>query len=123
MRECFTCRKCGKAWRGSRAQHCPACHETFGGAYTADRHRIGRHGVHRGPKRRRCKTPREMESNGFHQRHGKWVRSVSQSLALRTTNGDGGAEMGAPTLGRRNNPVSAGRSQPTSGSRCHGSER
>lgn len=33
-----TCR-CGKSWTGLKPEHCPACHETFGGTTAGDRHR------------------------------------------------------------------------------------
>lgn len=42
------CIHCEKTWTAMRAEHCPACHETFSGQKAGDRHRVGsflgRHG-------------------------------------------------------------------------------
>lgn len=38
MSEIFTCR-CGAGWTGRNRSHCGACHVTFGGVASFDRHR------------------------------------------------------------------------------------
>lgn len=38
MSEVFTCR-CGSGWTGHNRSHCSACHVTFGGVASFDRHR------------------------------------------------------------------------------------
>lgn len=53
-------KKCDKRWKTHRAEHCPACHETFSGTKTGDAHRVGEHGVTEGPERRRCLAPSEV---------------------------------------------------------------
>ena len=53
---------CGAEWSGLKIEHCPACHETFSGTTSGDRHRVGSHGVTDGPDRRRCLTVDEMRS-------------------------------------------------------------
>lgn len=35
----WTCAGCTSTWTGLSAQHCPACHETFGGTTAGDKHR------------------------------------------------------------------------------------
>jgi hypothetical protein len=52
--------KCEKRWKTHRAEHCPACHETFSGTKTGDAHRVGEHGVTEGPGRRQCLPPSEV---------------------------------------------------------------
>ena len=42
---------CGREWSGQRAEHCPACHETFASTRAGDAHRIGPHDA------RRCVPP------------------------------------------------------------------
>lgn len=56
----FSCR-CGSTWTGYNRAHCGACHVTFGGVASFDRHRqvgtkIGR----------KCSTPESLglENNG-----------------------------------------------------------
>ncbi|WP_438267951.1 FDXHR family putative zinc-binding protein [Kitasatospora purpeofusca] len=36
---------CGREWTGQRAEHCPACHETFASTRAGDAHRTGPHGA------------------------------------------------------------------------------
>jgi hypothetical protein len=57
-----TCPGCDVLWAGRKAEHCPACHATFSGTTTGDRHRVGAHGVTEGPERRRCLTVEEMRA-------------------------------------------------------------
>jgi hypothetical protein len=38
MAETFTCR-CGVGWTGQNRSHCGACHVTFGGVASFDKHR------------------------------------------------------------------------------------
>jgi hypothetical protein len=52
--------KCGSKWSGTTVEHCTACHRTFSGSTTGDRHRVGRHELFTGPNRRRCLTVAEM---------------------------------------------------------------
>lgn len=56
------CRKCGVAWTGHARNHCPTCHETFGGVGGFDMHR--RDG--------RCVDPATVR---LHQSRGYWLRS------------------------------------------------
>ncbi|BAJ30092.1 MULTISPECIES: FDXHR family putative zinc-binding protein [Kitasatospora] len=42
---------CGRQWSGQRAEHCPACHETFASTRAGDAHRTGPHNA------RRCLPP------------------------------------------------------------------
>lgn len=41
----WVCRDCKKTIVGYKPEHCPGCHETFGGTRAGDLHRAGRHGV------------------------------------------------------------------------------
>ena len=59
------CQQCRKTWGGLRAQHCKACHETFTGTESGDKHRTGKHDVRTGNARRRCRTPDEMLAVGL----------------------------------------------------------
>nr|DAR86465.1 MAG TPA: alpha-aminoadipate carrier protein [Caudoviricetes sp.] len=69
----WACRTCKKNITLSNYEHCPECHETFGGTRAGDMHRTGRHGVTEGPDRRRCLTPAEMKAKGMTQaRAGVW---------------------------------------------------
>ena len=68
----WTCRDCKKNITRSNYEHCPECHETFGGTTAGDMHRTGRHRVTEGPDRRRCLTPAEMSARGMPQREGVW---------------------------------------------------
>ncbi|WP_425556955.1 FDXHR family putative zinc-binding protein [Kitasatospora saccharophila] len=43
--------ECGRSWSGRRAEHCPACCETFAGTRAGDAHRTGPYGA------RRCLPP------------------------------------------------------------------
>lgn len=52
---------CGKSWTGMRAEHCPACHETFNGTRAGDMHRVGDFN----DGSRRCLTPEEMLGKGL----------------------------------------------------------
>lgn len=72
-----TCR-CGRSWTGSRAEHCPACHETFTGTPSGDRHRVGDHGE----GSRRCLTRGEMQISGM----GTDERGAWFIVALREAN-------------------------------------
>lgn len=66
--------RCGASWTGLRIEHCPACHETFTGTTSGDRHRVGDHNVFVGPDRRRCLTPAEMVEAGMKQNaRGQWT--------------------------------------------------
>lgn len=84
------CPRCGKSWNGSKPEHCPACHETFGGTVAGDRHRIGDHGLPRStPGARRCLGPDEMRAAGLRQdAKGIW----------RTNTGWSGPEVRSDTL-------------------------
>ena len=68
----WTCRDCKKNIIKRSYEHCPVCHETFGGTTAGDMHRTGRHGVTEGLDRRRCLTPAEMFARGMPQREGVW---------------------------------------------------
>ena len=69
----WVCRTCKKNITKRSYEHCPVCHETFGGTRAGDMHRVGRHGVTEGPDHRRCLTPTEMEAKGMTQaRAGIW---------------------------------------------------
>ena len=59
-----TC-KCGATWSGHRIEHCTACHETFTGTTSGDRHRTGEHHIDAGPNRRRCLSRDEMTTKGL----------------------------------------------------------
>lgn len=63
--------KCGKSWGGKRAEHCPACCETFSGTTAGDKHRIGEHGIDR-----RCANPAErgliQDERGIWHLPGTW---------------------------------------------------
>ncbi|WP_425503467.1 hypothetical protein [Jiangella mangrovi] len=65
---------CGCSWSGLRAEHCPACCQTFSGTSAGDAHRRGEHGVTEGPDRRRCLSPGEVRVNGYPLREvgGVW---------------------------------------------------
>lgn len=56
-----TCRDCGATFSGKQ-EHCTltGCHMTFSTTAVGDAHRVGEHGVHEGPTRRRCLTPDEF---------------------------------------------------------------
>jgi hypothetical protein len=54
--------KCDATWTGTTVEHCTACHQTFSGTTTGDKHRVGAHGVTQGPDRRRCLTVPEMRA-------------------------------------------------------------
>ena len=65
---------CGAEWAGLRIEHCTACHETFTGTASGDRHRVGQHDVSTGPDRRRCLTAEEMREKGMEQNaRGQWT--------------------------------------------------
>lgn len=71
----WTCRTCEKSIVGHKPEHCPECHETFGGTRAGDLHRAGQHGVTSGPDRRRCLTPAQLEAKGLVQNSkGYWVQ-------------------------------------------------
>lgn len=53
--------KCDAKWKTLRAEHCTLCHQTFSGTTTGDAHRVGDHGVTKGPRRRRCLPPEEVK--------------------------------------------------------------
>lgn len=52
-----TCGVCRKSWTGHRPEHCTVCHETFGGTWTGDKHRVGSYSDPGDP--RRCLDPAE----------------------------------------------------------------
>lgn len=63
------CNGCDKRWSGSSMAHCSACHETFGGVSTFDKHRAGTK-----DKTRRigeCAPPAELGLSL--NDHGTWV--------------------------------------------------
>ena len=61
----------------STRQHCTECHETFGGTYTGDRHRVGPF-----PDGRRCLTPDEMLTKGWHRDdRGTWHRQMPPAVS------------------------------------------
>lgn len=71
MSEIFGC-NCGSKWTGHNRSHCAACHITFGGVASFDRHRsvgsrIGR----------KCQTPESigLKDNG----NSIWVSSYGDS--------------------------------------------
>lgn len=73
-----TCR-CGITFTGLRTQHCCACHETFTGTASGDKHRVGDPSVYVGANRRRCLTVAEMGERGM-VRNGKgWWKSSADS--------------------------------------------
>lgn len=81
----WTCRGCKKTIVGYKPEHCPECHETFGGTYTGDLHRVGQHGVAVGPNRRRCLTSAELEAKGLVQNsRGYWIRRAEIPDSLRS---------------------------------------
>ena len=68
------CTACGATWSGHRIEHCTACHETFTGTGSGDKHRTGDHAVDIGPERRRCLTPDEMRGKGMAtNQRGQWT--------------------------------------------------
>lgn len=76
----WTCRDCKKIIIGHKPEHCPECHETFGGTYTGDLHRVGQHGVNR-----HCLTPAQMEAKGLVQNsRGYWIRRAELPDSLRS---------------------------------------
>lgn len=67
-----TCGKCDTTWTGMRAEHCAACHETFTGTESGDRHRAG-DWTDENP--RRCLSHAEMRELGLGQDdRGMWQR-------------------------------------------------
>lgn len=76
-----TCR-CGASWTGLRIEHCTACHETFTGTTSGDRHRVGDPAIYVGPKRRRCLTDEEMRAKGMAQNaRGQWTNGGTSPWA------------------------------------------
>ena len=64
------CRDCEKSWTGLKPEHCMFCHETFGGTWAGDRHRVGSFTDPGDP--RRCLDPIEA---GLEQgTRGHWSR-------------------------------------------------
>lgn len=55
------CGGCDRTWTAARAEHCAACHETFSGTSSGDRHRVGRFG----DGSRRCLSADEMLEAGL----------------------------------------------------------
>lgn len=53
-----TCTECRCTWSAPKAEHCTVCHETFGGTYAGDRHRVGSFTDPGDP--RRCLHPAEI---------------------------------------------------------------
>lgn len=77
-----TCSRCGISWTGLRIEHCAACHETFTGTSSGDRHRAGDHAISLGPDRRRCLTPEEMRAKGMTQNaRGQWTNGGTSPWA------------------------------------------
>lgn len=65
-----------------RIEHCAACHQTFTGTSSGDRHRTGDHAISLGPKRRRCLTPEEMRAKGMTQNaRGQWTNGGTSPWA------------------------------------------
>lgn len=65
---------CGATWGGLRTEHCAACHQTFTGTTSGDRHRVGDYNQRTGPTRRRCLTVAEMETRGLERNaKGQWT--------------------------------------------------
>lgn len=76
-----TC-KCGAEWVGRRIEHCWGCHQSFTGTTAGDKHRVGKHSVFEGPKRRRCLTPDEMRAIGMEQNdRGVWTNGGTSPWA------------------------------------------
>jgi hypothetical protein len=74
--------RCGKTWTGLRIEHCTACHETFSGTTSGDRHRVGDSAIYSGPDRRRCLTPDEMREKGMTQNaRGVWTNGGTSPWA------------------------------------------
>lgn len=70
------CVQCGATWTGLRIEHCNACHETFTGTSSGDKHRTGRYDTTTGPDRRRCLSPSEMDDLGMaRNKRGQWMSS------------------------------------------------
>jgi len=81
----WTCRDCEKIIIGHKPEHCPECHETFGGTHTGDLHRGGQHGVAVGPNRRRFLTPDQMRAKSLVQNSkGYWIRRAELPDSLRS---------------------------------------
>lgn len=71
MSEFFTC-KCGSRWTGHNRSHCSACHVTFGGVASFDKHRqIGR------ATGKSCQPPQSigLRNNG----NDVWVSTFGES--------------------------------------------
>jgi hypothetical protein len=49
----------------TKAEHCKVCHLTFAGTNAGDSHRTGKHGVTKGPDRRRCHPAAELAALGM----------------------------------------------------------
>lgn len=73
---------CGAEWTGLRIEHCTACHQTFTGTTSGDRHRVGKHEVDHGPERRRCLTVAEMVEKGLERNErGQWTNGGTSPWA------------------------------------------
>jgi len=73
---------CGASWTGRRIEHCTECHQTFTGASSGDRHRVGDFNVRTGPKRRRCLSADEMWDRGMEQNaRGVWTNGGTSPWA------------------------------------------
>ncbi|WP_446014104.1 FDXHR family putative zinc-binding protein [Brevibacterium casei] len=69
----YRCRDCGQSWTGFKVEHCPACHQSFGGTRAGDWHRVGSFSDPKDP--RRCLNPTDA---GLHLSIRKvWVRGFS----------------------------------------------
>lgn len=74
--------KCGTTWGGTKTEHCPACHETFTGSYSGDKHRVGKHHISTGPQRRRCLNESEMLDIGMVQNSKRvWMSQAREDAA------------------------------------------
>ena len=63
---------------GLRTEHCAACHQTFTGTTSGDRHRVGAFW----PDERRCLTPEEMRAKGMEQNaRGHWTNGGTSPWA------------------------------------------
>lgn len=67
---------------------CMGCEFRFVGVGAFDAHRVGRHGVHEGPRRRRCLAADEMIATGWENTPKGWrspssVRKLAQKAQVR----------------------------------------
>lgn len=88
---------CGAVWSGHRIEHCTLCHETFTGAESGDKHRIGPHWP---PGQRRCRTVAEMEKLGMTRNsRGQWTTGrvdPRHAVVSVSDDDDAGGYLGTP---------------------------